>query len=101
MCLYVYVWFCILEGNSSSSSNNLGLESINVITNALGSRSVNLREMMRRATAAVRSSGKGTVFVNFCFYTAVIRHTKNNFLFKNSLVCMQNIQTALFHSVKM
>jgi E3 ubiquitin-protein ligase EDD1 len=42
------------EGNSSS--NNLGLESINVITNALGSRSVNLREMMRRATAAVRSS---------------------------------------------
>lgn len=32
-----------------------GLESINVISSALGSRSVNLREMMRRATAAVRS----------------------------------------------
>jgi len=76
MCLCIYVWFCILEGNSSS--NNLGLESINVITNALGSRSVNLREMMRRATAAVRSSGKGTVFINFCFFSAVSRHVKNN-----------------------
>ena len=80
MCLYIYVLFCLLEGNSSS--NNLGLESINVITNALGSRSVNLREMMRRATAAVRSSGMGTVFINVCFFIAVIRHTKNNFVQK-------------------
>lgn len=39
-----------------------GLESINVISSALGSRSVNLREMMRRATAAVRSgSGSGAI----------------------------------------
>ncbi|XP_067014137.2 E3 ubiquitin-protein ligase UBR5 isoform X4 [Anabrus simplex] len=41
------------EANTNTSS---GLESINVITNALGSRAVSLREMMRRATAAVRSS---------------------------------------------
>ncbi|KAG8228758.1 hypothetical protein J437_LFUL008199 [Ladona fulva] len=45
------------EGDQESSSNaSSGLESINVITNALGSRSVSLREMMRRASAAVRSS---------------------------------------------
>ncbi|CAG2059005.1 unnamed protein product [Timema podura] len=49
------------EGSSSYSS---GLESINVITNALGSRSVSLREMMRRATAAVRSSERETVAEN-------------------------------------
>lgn len=42
-----------------------GLDSINVITSALGSRSVNLREMMRRATAAVRSgSGSGASHVS-------------------------------------
>ena len=57
-----------------------------MITNALGSRSVNLREMMRRATAAVRSSGKGTVFINFCFFSAVIRHMKNNFVQK--FICL-------------
>ncbi|XP_069676360.1 E3 ubiquitin-protein ligase UBR5 isoform X2 [Periplaneta americana] len=45
------------DQETSNNSNNSGLESINVITNALGSRSVSLREMMRRATAAVRSSG--------------------------------------------
>lgn len=45
----------ITESNVNSSSS--GLESINVITNALGPRSVSLREMMRRATAAVRSTG--------------------------------------------
>ncbi|PSN30861.1 hypothetical protein C0J52_20667 [Blattella germanica] len=44
------------DQEGSNNSNNSGLESINVITNALGSRSVSLREMMRRATAAVRSS---------------------------------------------
>ncbi|XP_021934340.1 E3 ubiquitin-protein ligase UBR5 isoform X2 [Zootermopsis nevadensis] len=44
------------DQEGSNSTNNSGLESINVITNALGSRSVSLREMMRRATAAVRSS---------------------------------------------
>ncbi|KAK6633415.1 hypothetical protein RUM44_004018 [Polyplax serrata] len=39
-----------------------GLESFNVISNALGSRSVNLREMMRRATAAARSgTGSGSI----------------------------------------
>lgn len=44
------------EHEGSNNSNNSGLESINVITNALGSRSVSLREMMRRVTAPVRSS---------------------------------------------
>lgn len=35
------------------------MESINVITNALGSRSTNLREMMRRATANRRATPEG------------------------------------------
>nr|XP_018904419.1 PREDICTED: E3 ubiquitin-protein ligase UBR5 isoform X3 [Bemisia tabaci] len=39
---------------ADSSTPSSGLESINVITNALGSRSVSLREMMRRASVAVR-----------------------------------------------
>lgn len=39
------------------SNTNPGLECINVITNALGPRSVSLREMMRRATAAANRSG--------------------------------------------
>lgn len=38
----------------NGSTGLTGLESINVITNALGSRSANLRELMRRATAVVR-----------------------------------------------
>jgi hypothetical protein len=59
-CICVYI--CFWPPDGSSNSNNTGLESINVITNALGSRSVSLREMMRRATAAVRSSGKEIVF---------------------------------------
>ncbi|KAJ9581588.1 hypothetical protein L9F63_023235, partial [Diploptera punctata] len=46
------------DQEGTNNSNNSGLESINVITNALGSRSVSLREMMRRATAAVRSSDR-------------------------------------------
>ncbi|KAK7870183.1 hypothetical protein R5R35_012737 [Gryllus longicercus] len=44
------------DHEGGTGSNSSGLESINVITNALGSRSVSLREMMRRVTAPVRSS---------------------------------------------
>lgn len=50
--------FICLEGNLASSSTGAGMESINVITNALGGsggghqRPVSVREMMRRATAA-------------------------------------------------
>jgi hypothetical protein len=68
VCLCICVFFFPPEG--TSNSNNSGLESINVITNALGSRSVSLREMMRRATAAVRSSGKKSLFLLFDFCTA-------------------------------
>ncbi|XP_046667814.1 E3 ubiquitin-protein ligase UBR5 isoform X3 [Homalodisca vitripennis] len=46
------------------NSNTSGLESINVITNALAPRNVSLREMMRRATAAVRTSGEGEAAAN-------------------------------------
>ncbi|XP_046991563.1 E3 ubiquitin-protein ligase UBR5 [Schistocerca americana] len=58
--LHACVTMCAPTSNKDgeqegSNSNSSGLESINVITNALGSRSVSLREMMRRATAAVRS----------------------------------------------
>jgi hypothetical protein len=69
---YIKAIFFPPEG--SSNSNNSGLESINVITNALGSRSVSLREMMRRATAAVRSSGKKSLFPHACF--CFILHNK-------------------------
>lgn len=41
---------------TNTSSSTPGLECINVITNALGPRSVSLREMMRRATAAASRS---------------------------------------------
>lgn len=46
-----------LAETTSSTNTNAGLECINVITNALGPRSVSLREMMRRATAAASRSG--------------------------------------------
>lgn len=42
---------------TTTSNTNAGLECINVITNALGSRSVSLREMMRRASAVANRSG--------------------------------------------
>lgn len=53
---YVKHFLLLLEifPSSNGTTGLAGLESINVITNALGSRSANLREMMRRATAAVR-----------------------------------------------
>lgn len=50
-----YYLYFLAENNVNNSTS--GLESINVITNALTPRSVSLREMMRRATAAVRTSG--------------------------------------------
>lgn len=53
---------CTPTSNKEGDTENLqntstpGLECINVITNALGPRSVSLREMMRRATAAASRS---------------------------------------------
>lgn len=44
------------DNETTSTNTNPGLECINVITNALGPRSVSLREMMRRATAAASRS---------------------------------------------
>ncbi|XP_054273224.1 E3 ubiquitin-protein ligase UBR5 isoform X2 [Macrosteles quadrilineatus] len=56
--------------DNAANSNTSGLESINVITNALAPRSVSLREMMRRATAAVRTSGEGEAANNMQPYVA-------------------------------
>lgn len=55
---FAHFFDCLsLPETTSSSNTNAGLECINVITNALGPRSVSLREMMRRATAAASRSG--------------------------------------------
>lgn len=56
----LYYLYFLAENNVNNSTS--GLESINVITNALTPRSVSLREMMRRATAAVRTSGNAFLF---------------------------------------
>jgi hypothetical protein len=64
-----------------------------VITNALGSRSVSLREMMRRATAAVRSSGNKSVFVNFCVCSILRNKAYGKIIcFRTLLVSQQNIR---------
>lgn len=55
---YVCVYFVILiEGDNVSNQPNSNVDTLNVIQKAFGVRSsFSLREMMRRASAAVRTS---------------------------------------------
>lgn len=54
MCIYFII---LIEGDNVSNQPNSNVDTLNVIQKAFGVRSsFSLREMMRRASAAVRSS---------------------------------------------
>lgn len=57
MFTYVCILLFYLEGDNVSNQSNSNVDTLNVIQKAFGVRtSFSLREMMRRASAAVRSS---------------------------------------------